>query len=720
MTAAYLPTNYDSGIVALSMLVAAFASYVALDLARRIHEQERRAATAIWASGGALVMGSGIWSMHFIGMLAMSLPIEIGYAPLTTFVSWLAAVCVSALALVIAGRERLTKTTLLVGALAMGAGICTMHYTGMAAMEMSPGIVWDRTWLTVSALIACGASAVALLIFFGMRRFKGFRARAAQAAAALVMGLAISGMHYSGMAAAGFPADSLCLSANGLGGRSLGIMILVAVVLLLSVALLTTALDARLQARASVLAKSLSVANAELQRMAFYDALTGVPNRALFDDRLRQAVARVERSLERPVRFMSPRLALLFVDLDGFKPINDSFGHAAGDAVLRQVADRLRLVVRSADTLARLGGDEFVLLLDDVTSVADAVATAQRMLHGLARPFDVTARQVTLSASIGVVVFPDHAEGDKLLANADAAMYAAKRNGGNTYAVFEPHMQEGVSAQLELQQDLREAVALDQLRLHYQPKVDSRTGRVRSVEALLRWQHPELGLVMPAEFIPLAERFGMIVPIGGWVIEEACRQLAAWAAAGRRMRVSINLSAHQLRQPDIAARVDAAIVRHGIDADQLVCEITESAAMEDTQTTTRVLDALAGLGIELSIDDFGTGYSSLAKLRGMRAHELKIDREFVADVDRDADARAVVDAIVRLGHALGLRIVAEGVETAAQRDALRALGCDELQGYYFAQALPPEALLVGGLRSADGDEPVAFSPSTMTATLALE
>ena len=243
---------------------------------------------------------------------------------------------------------------------------------------------------------------------------------------------------------------------------------------------------------------------------------------------------------------------------------------------------------------------------------------------------------------------------------------------------------------------------------------------MRSVEALLRWQHPELGLLMPAEFIPLAERFGTIVPIGGWVIEEACRQIAAWAREGRRMRVSINLSANQLRQPDIAGRVGAAIARYGIDADQLVCEITESAAMEDTQTTTRVLDALATLGIELSIDDFGTGYSSLAKLRGMRAHELKIDREFVADVDRDADARAVVDAIVRLGHALGLRIVAEGVETAAQRDTLRALGCDELQGYYFAQPLAPEALLLGGLRSADGGEAVAFSPSTMTATLAPE
>ena len=720
MSAPYLPTTYDLGIVAVSMLVAAFASYVALDLARRIHEQERRRVATAWAGGGALVMGSGIWSMHFIGMLAMSLPIEIGFAPLTTFVSWLAAVSVSALALVIAGRERLTKTTLLIGALAMGAGICAMHYTGMAAMEMSPGIVWNPAWVVASALIACGASAVALLIFFGMRRLSGFKARTAQGAAALAMGLAISGMHYAGMAAAGFKSGSLCLSANGIGGRSLGLIILVAVVLLLSVALLTTALDARLHARASGLAKSLSVANAELQRMAFYDALTGVPNRALFDDRLRQAVARIARSADSADRLVAPRLALLFVDLDGFKPINDSFGHAAGDAVLRQVADRLRLVVRSADTLARLGGDEFVLLLEDLTCVADAVATAQRMLHGLARPFDLTARHVTLSASIGIVVYPDHADGDKLLASADAAMYAAKRNGGHTYAVFEPHMQEGVSAQLELQQDLREALARRQLRLHYQLKIDSRSGRARSVEALLRWQHPQLGPVSPAEFVPLAERFGLIVAIGGWVIDEACRQIAAWSAEGRRMRVAINLSAHQLRQPDLAARINAAIARHGIAPDQLVCEITESAAMEDTRTTTRVLDELAALGVELSIDDFGTGYSSLAKLRRMRAHELKIDREFVADVARDADARAVVDAIVRLGHALGLRIVAEGVETAAQRDALRTLGCDELQGYYFAQPLPPEALLVGELRSADGDEPVAFSPSVMTSTLVPE
>jgi diguanylate cyclase len=424
----------------------------------------------------------------------------------------------------------------------------------------------------------------------------------------------------------------------------------------------------------------------------------------------------VERSADRPGPFGSAKLALLFVDLDGFKPINDSFGHAAGDAVLRQVADRLRVMVREADTLARLGGDEFVLLIDDVTGIPDAVVTAQRVLRALAQPFEVGTRQVSLSGSVGVVVFPDHTASDKLLASADAAMYAAKRAGGSTYAVFEPHMHDDAGGQLELLQDLREAVARGQLCLHYQPKVDSRSGQVRSVEALLRWRHPRHGMVSPAEFVPLAERFGLIVAIGGWVINEACRQVAVWAAEGRRLRVSINLSAYQLRQPDIAARIGGAIARHGLAPDQLVCEITESAVMENTQTTQAVLEELGRHGVKLSIDDFGTGYSSLAKLRRMRAHELKIDREFVADVARDADARAIVDAIVRLGHALGLRIVAEGVETVEQRDALVALGCDELQGFLFAKPLPPQALLDDGLH---GDEPVAFSPSVLMEELPL-
>ena len=721
VTTPMLDPSYHPGVVALSLLVAAFASYVALDLAHRVRATDRLSA-AVWRVGGALAMGTGIWSMHFIGMLAYSLPIPIGYAALTTFASWLAAVAVSALALCIAARERLSASTLLAGAAAMGGGICAMHYIGMAALDMAPGIVWDAGWVATSGVIACAASAAALLIFFGMRRLHGLRFQLAQAGAAVLMGAAISGMHYAGMAAASFPVGSVCLSAGGLGGQNLVTMVVLATLVLLSITLITSVLDARLRAQAKGLALSLQTANqqlqcanAELQRRALLDPLTGVPNRFLFEDRLLRAAARVDRALDGPNDRGPRKLGLLFVDLDGFKPVNDSYGHAAGDAVLKQVAQRLSLVGRETDTLARIGGDEFVLLLEEVSGVPDAVSLARRVLSSMNQPFDLPERKVTLSCSVGVAVYPDHAHRDKLLGSADAAMYTAKRAGGACYAVYEAHMQDHAAEQLDLQQALRDALSSGQLQLHYQPKIATISGRVCGVEALLRWTHPVRGPISPAVFIPVAERFGLIVPIGNWVIDEVCAQIAEWAAGGRRLRVALNLSAYQLRQTEVADHLQQAMFRHGIDAGQIVCEITESVVMEDTRATQAVLDRLSALGVKLSIDDFGTGYSSLAYLRQLRAHELKIDRSFVKDVATNGDARAVVDAVVHLAHALGLRVVAEGVETREQRDVLTHLRCDEMQGYFFARPMSAGALMKAGLLTSDGAERVEFSASAFMA-----
>ncbi|MDH5540488.1 MAG: EAL domain-containing protein, partial [Rhizobacter sp.] len=691
----------------------AFASYVALDLARRVRTRDRLSKW-LWMVGGSLVMGTGIWSMHFVGMLAFSLPVELGYEALITFVSWIAGVVVSALALHIAGRDRLTPTTLFGGAAAMGSGICAMHYTGMAALQMAPGIVWNTWLVAASALVAWAASAAALLMFFGMRRLKGARRHAAQAGAALLMGAAISGMHYTGMAAAGFPAGSICLSADGLGGHNLGTLVVLATAALLSITLFTSVLDARMQARAQGLTRSLQAANEELRRLAFRDALTGLPNRTLLEDRLEHAKLRLDRAREQQGRDGTARLALLFIDLDGFKPVNDCYGHAAGDAVLRQVTRRLQMLAREADTLARVGGDEFVLLVDDIAAGGDALLLAGRILAAMRLPFELAPhRKVTLSCSIGVAIYPDHAQHGKLMACADAAMYNAKRAGGSTCAVFESHMHQGTSVQMELLQALRDALEQRQLCVHYQPKVNARTGRLSGVEALLRWHHPTHGPISPAQFIPLAERFGLIVPIGNWVIDEVMRQLACWSAQGRRLRVSINLSGHQLRHLEVVERLSQAMLRHEVDANQVICEITESVAMEDLRATQHVLANLSAAGVGLSIDDFGTGHSSLASLRQLHIQELKIDRSFVHDVATTADAHAIVDAVVHLARALGLRVVAEGVETRAQRDVLVALGCDELQGYYFARPMPPQDLLGTRLRTADEAEEVDFSPSLM-------
>jgi diguanylate cyclase (GGDEF)-like protein len=422
------------------------------------------------------------------------------------------------------------------------------------------------------------------------------------------------------------------------------------------------------------------------------DSLTGLPTRVFFERRLYESAKRCDAR--------KGRLAVLFIDLDGFKPVNDSFGHSSGDRVLERVGKRLQTLVRGNDVVARVGGDEFVLLLNGATQDS-AAQSAAAVIEALSRPYSIEDREVTISCSIGIAVYPDGCAANKLIARADAAMYAAKRAGGSRHCFFAPEMDMDAEANFDMVRDLRQALAAgdknEALELYFQPKIDALSGKVTAAEALLRWQHPQRGLIGPAAFVPLAERSGLIGPLGNWVIEAACKQARTWRDRGLRMRVAINLSAHQMRQDDLADRIADALRRHRIHPSLLTCEITESAAMEDTGTTQETFRRLGELGAHLSIDDFGTGYSSLSYLRQLPAEELKIDMSFVKDVDRSADARAVVDAVVKLAHALGLKVVAEGVETPRQQQALVELGCDELQGFLFAKPMTGRALLLWAL-----------------------
>ena len=712
----FMQSSYDASLVLASLLIATLASYVTLDLAKRVRSADSAVARSWWI-GGSLAMGTGIWAMHFVGMFAYSLSIDLGYRVWPTVLSWVAAAAVSAIALGLASRRRLTPLRLGAGALTMGLGICAMHYIGMAALDMAPGIVWDWRLVGASALIAVGASAAALLIFFWLRAVGGQRGWVYQIGAAAVMGAAISGMHYTGMAAAGFPQGSVCLSANDLAGDQMGGLIILASVALLVLTLFTSTLDARAQSRASQLTaslqsanKDLQSANEELQRRAFLDPLTGLANRLLFEDRLQHALARCERNTHaRGGSRRLERLAVLCIDLDGFKPVNDSLGHSAGDEVLRVVAQRLRSSARESGTTARIGGDEFMLLMEDVNDSADAIAVAQRLLKTLEAPIFYQQQALHISASVGIAIYPEHGT-DKLMQHADAAMYAAKRAGGKTFVVFEEHMDARAAEQMALQADLRQALANNELSLHYQPKFDCRRGQLRGVEALLRWNHPQRGSVPPTVFIAVAERFGLINTLGNWVIDEACRQIQAWDHQGLRLRVAINLSVHQLRQADLAERIEGALKRHEVDPERLLCEITESVAMEDTRSSLEAFQRLQGIGVYLAIDDFGTGYSSLSYLRQIPARQLKVDRSFIHDLETSADARAVVDAVIQLAHGLSLVVVAEGVETAAQRDILITMGCDELQGYLLAHPMSAGSVM----EWASGRKPegaAAFSPS---------
>lgn len=684
MNSLFLTPTFDVRLVALSILVAVFASFVALDLARRVHSADS-ASARYWLAGGSLAMGTGIWSMHFIAMLAFSLPVTLGYDFAITLASWVAAVGVSGIALTVAQHKRPEWKRIAVGGIAMGAGICAMHYTGMAAMRMEPGIEWNLVWVGISVLIAVGASFAALLIFFWMRTQEDRSRLLWQALAATVMGVAIAGMHYSGMVAAHFPLNSICLAASELDPTWFALMIGGAAISMLAVTLVASILDARLQSRTAGLVSSLKEANHELQMIALLDTLTKLPNRLLLADRLEQAIARSRRA--------GNEIALLFVDLDGFKTVNDSLGHLVGDQVLQEIARRLIETVRESDTVARIGGDEFVVLVESFEDRTALVVLSERIEKALRLPIALENDEVQLSASIGIAVFPDDASDEnQLLAHADGAMYHAKASGKNTHRFHDPATTVSAAGLMADLRDLRHALARDEFELYYQPKLSPDGSRMLGVEALIRWQHPQRGVVLPNHFIPIAERFGLIVEIGSWVLDQGCKQMRAWRDQGWTVPMSVNLAAQQIRQPDLVTQIEETLARYDLDPSQLTLELTESQAMDDASQTLELLNRLEQIGVKIAIDDFGTGYSSLSYLRRFHVNELKIDGSFVRDVEHSEDARSIVAAVVQLAHSLNLRVVAEGVENLKQSQFLSSMKCDELQGYYYSRPVPASEL----------------------------
>lgn len=451
--------------------------------------------------------------------------------------------------------------------------------------------------------------------------------------------------------------------------------------------------------------EKLEAANRQLRHLATHDALTDLPNRVLLDDRLEQAIAHAERDVQ--------SFAVMMVDLDRFKTINDSLGHHAGDTVLKEVSRRLHGVVRTIDTVARVGGDEFVLVIGPSANAEDI---ARRANEALRQAIHVAGVELHISSSIGIALYPqDGTAADRLLAHADAAMYYAKHQGRGNYQCFAPGMNAETLERANLESELYQALRLQQLELHYQPKVDTATGDVRSAEALIRWRHPRRGLISPAEFIPLAEECGLIHDIGAWVMREACRQCAAWHRAGvPPLRVAVNVAASQFRRGDLLDQIRSALRDAHLDPRYLEIELTESVVMTDPEGTAAILEQLSRMGVLVSVDDFGTGYSSMNYLRRFPIDKLKIDRAFVEDLINCADDASIVRAIISLAHSLRLKVVAEGVETPEQLQFLRMLGCDQYQGYHFSPPLPASefAKLVCDWQRAEDETSVAEAART--------
>jgi diguanylate cyclase (GGDEF)-like protein len=427
-------------------------------------------------------------------------------------------------------------------------------------------------------------------------------------------------------------------------------------------------------------------AEARLHFMAHVDSVTNLPNRHEFNERLAFA-------LDKADRFQSS-VGLLLLDLDNFKVVNDTLGHDCGDILLQQVAARLLHTLRSNDVICRIGGDEFVIIVEPADGAREVDRVASKILAALGAPFGIDGHQLYISASIGVSMYPrDAADARTLTRSADTAMYHAKNKGKNGFEVFQPAMEERAQKRLKLEANLRRALEQDELELHYQPQVDLASGRIVGVEALLRWHCAELGHVSPADFIPVAEESGIIVPLGRWVLQTACRQAAAWRAAGLLdtiEHVAVNMSARQTRDESLMDDILGILAETGLPAHLLELEITEGVLMENVNANLALLHRIQSAGIQLSIDDFGTGYSSMAYLKRFPINQLKVDRSFVKDVPGDGEA--IVTAIIAMAHSLGLTVVAEGVETSEQLDFLRRAGCDTMQGYYFARPMPVAAL----------------------------
>lgn len=460
--------------------------------------------------------------------------------------------------------------------------------------------------------------------------------------------------------------------------------------------LLNEELEQRVRERTEQLAQANQMLQAEVderlqaedraRHLSLHDALTGLPNRRLLQDRLAQSLAQARRE--------DWQVAVMFVDLDRFKNINDTLGHAIGDDVLREMARRLKAVLRDTDTVSRVGGDEFVVVLPHTQVEGEIAPIAAKIMAEMSAPLTVGDRLLHVTPSIGVSVFPhDGDDPAKLLSFADAAMYHAKGSGRHNVQFYAATMSAVLQARLKLENDLHHAIERGELELYYQPRIDFVTGASNGYEALLRWNHPEDGLIAPATFIPIAEESGLIMPIGEWVMREACQQLKRWRDQGNGVKsVAVNLSARQFFDSNLPARVRTALDDAGLDASQLELEITESILMANTDETMGLFAELKGLGVKLSIDDFGTGFSSLSYLKRFQVDNLKIDRSFVRDIGADADDTAIVRAIVGLAQSLQLKVIAEGVETREQLEYLAACGCREAQGYYFAAPLPVEKL----------------------------
>jgi len=554
-----------------------------------------------------------------------------------------------------------------------------MHYLGMAAMMFDDSIRWNKTAVSLSVVIAVLASGAALWLAFHLRhKHKGVLIN--RIAAAILMSVAICAMHYTGMYAAHFPRSPHSMP-GGVSEFGLSVWVCATTLILLGIMLIISMVDSH--RRTNRLTENLRQLNKQLELQARFDALTGLANRQQMDLNLQDCL--------HTALLTKKQFAVLFLDIDHFRLVNDAWGHYVGDELLISVAQRITSRLSPGMTLARLGSDEFILLLPE--SDDEKIASlAMTLLDDIRRPFSICGHTLNLTLSVGVSLYPQHGETlHELKFNADAAMHHIKQEGRNGWAIYRPEMSKTVSAEPHFLQDLSKALEREQFELWYQPTYLASEHEIHGFEALIRWHHPEQGVLLPGVFLPSMEKTGLIIPVGVWAIDQACRQLRFWTEQGfGQWTLSFNLSPIQFEQQDIFDVISGAMKKYNLEPSRLILEVTESTALKNLERSIELLNQFNEAGFTVSIDDFGTGYSNLLMLNVLPARELKIDKSFIDGILINEKNRKIVETIIHVARTMEMNVVAEGIETEAQRQLLAELGCDYLQGYLFSRPLPAQ------------------------------
>lgn len=793
--------SHDKLLVFFSVIIAVAASYTVLELADRVGTVKGKQRWR-WLVSGAVIMGMGIWSTHFVGMLALELPFPVAYNITIVVLSVVVAIMASYIALFVISTRNPGIRHWIGGGVLLALGIAGMHYIGMVAMQIE--VMYKPGYVILSVIIAFAASFGALGLSSYIMQKRENKKYWEKFVSGLIMGAAILGMHYTGMMSAEFMPNHHSAAVSGvyLDEKWLAYVIAGGTLFTLGLSMhgiyisqrfshheteimvnekwyrslyennqdgiLSIDLNHRIIGFNSAASRIIGVSHDTLQNqtldflqqivaeedrermvavfsqafegtevsyeagifhqdgrrvevsvinapvmvdgqvvgtyviardvteekrikeknhyLAFHDELTGLPNRRMFNQLLSQTI---EKHCGKQEPF-----AVMAMDLDRFKFINDSLGHMYGDLFLQEMSSRIRnSVVNENVTLARMGGDEFAMLCRFTRKNMNVTAIAEQMISAISKPFRLKDKDFYITVSIGIAFYPNHGQdATELLKNADTAMYEVKKNGKNDYHFFSDEMIGTLAEQLEMEGDLRKALAAGELRLHYQPQVKAESSQIIGVEALVRWQHPVKGLLAPGVFIPLAEETGQIAEIGNWVLREACRQMRKWHdAGGPLIPVAVNLSSQQFHQFNLVEEIKGILEDTGLAPEYLELEITESMMMNATASA-GILEQLALTGIRISLDDFGTGYSSLSYLKMYPIHKLKIDRSFIKDIEISSDDRAITATIITMAKHLNMHVIAEGIETKEQLDILVDNGCREIQGYYYSRPLPPEEL----------------------------